>query len=61
MQNEQTLVAVHTHTHTHTHTLCLQDYSLKTIANFACTNNQKKLKYKAKPIDIKLMHRKTVY
>ena len=26
MQNEQSLVAVHTHTHTHT--LCLQDYRI---------------------------------
>ena len=34
MQNAVTLVVLHTHTHTHT--LCLQDYSVKTIANFAC-------------------------
>ena len=55
MQNEQTLAAV-THTHTHTHTLCLQDYRIKTIANFAC----KKI-YREKMIDIKLMHMKTVH
>ena len=55
MQNQQTLATV-THTHTHTHTLCLQDYSLKTVANFAC----KKI-YIETMIGIKLMHIKTVH
>jgi len=39
-----------------THTLCLQDYRIKTIANFAC----KKI-YIEKMIGIKLMHMKTVH
>ena len=43
------------YTHTHTHTLCLQDYSLKSVVNFACEKI-----YKEKSIDIKLMHRKAV-
>jgi len=51
----------HTHTHTHTHNYVYKTIAKKTIVNFACKKDPKNLIYKSKTIDIKLMHRKTVY